>query len=544
MVIKYIDNVMFKKMMIGAATNLENNKNLVDSLNVFPVPDGDTGTNMNLTVQAAIKEINNVTENNINGIADAAAKGSLMGARGNSGVILSQLYRGFAKGITDPYQLSPRIVAEALKSAADTAYKAVMKPTEGTILTVARETAEKALEICDKSEDMVLFLEAVIKEAKNSLDRTPDLLPVLKQAEVVDAGGKGLLCLLEGAVAALKGVEIKREQSADDIVETEQEVSAFGSEDEIVFAYCTEFMIKNAKKTHEQFLPIILDKGDSIVCVGADDIIKVHIHTNNPGLVLSKAVTFGEIINIKIDNMKEQFRNRKKSANEQAKQVANQKKKDYGFVSIGFGDGIQKVFNDLKVDEFISGGQTMNPSTEDIIEAVNKINAENIIILPNNTNIILAAQQAKELSEKNLHVIPTKTIPQGISAMLAFNEELSVEENIADMTAAISNVKTGQVTYAVRDTSMNGLEIKKDDVIALMDKDIVNHGASIEEQSLELVKKMVDEDNFLITIFYGEMVEEKDAKALKSRVEEIASQCDIEIVYGGQPLYYYIISVE
>ncbi len=544
MVIKYIDNVMFKKMMIGAATNLENNKNLVDSLNVFPVPDGDTGTNMNLTVQAAIKEINNVTENNINGIADAAAKGSLMGARGNSGVILSQLYRGFAKGITDPYQLSPRIVAEALKSAADTAYKAVMKPTEGTILTVARETAEKALEICDKSEDMVLFLETVIKEAKNSLDRTPDLLPVLKQAEVVDAGGKGLLCLLEGAVAALKGVEIKREQSADDIVETEQEVSAFGSEDEIVFAYCTEFMIKNAKKTHEQFLPIILDKGDSIVCVGADDIIKVHIHTNNPGLVLSKAVTFGEIINIKIDNMKEQFRNRKKSANEQAKQVANQKKKDYGFVSIGFGDGIQKVFNDLKVDEFISGGQTMNPSTEDIIEAVNKINAENIIILPNNTNIILAAQQAKELSEKNLHVIPTKTIPQGISAMLAFNEELSVEENIADMTAAISNVKTGQVTYAVRDTSMNGLEIKKDDVIALMDKDIVNHGASIEEQSLELVKKMVDEDNFLITIFYGEMVEEKDAKALKSRVEEIASQCDIEIVYGGQPLYYYIISVE
>lgn len=544
MVIKYIDNVMFKKMMIGAAANLENNKNLVDSLNVFPVPDGDTGTNMNLTVQAAIKEINNVTENNINGIADAAAKGSLMGARGNSGVILSQLYRGFAKGITDPYQLSPRIVAEALKSAADTAYKAVMKPTEGTILTVARETAEKALEICDKSEDMVLFLEAVIKEAKNSLDRTPDLLPVLKQAEVVDAGGKGLLCLLEGAVAALKGVEIKREQSADDIVETEQEVSAFGSEDEIVFAYCTEFMIKNAKKTHEQFLPIILDKGDSIVCVGDDDIIKVHIHTNNPGLVLSKAVTFGEIINVKIDNMKEQFRNRKKSTNEQAKPVANQKKKDYGFVSIGFGDGIQKVFNDLRVDEFISGGQTMNPSTEDIIEAVNKINAENIIILPNNTNIILAAQQAKELSEKNLHVIPTKTIPQGISAMLAFNEELSIEENIADMTAAISNVKTGQVTYAVRDTSMNGLEIKKDDIIALMDKDIVNHGASIEEQSLELVKKMVDEDNFLITIFYGEMVEEKDAKALKARVEEIASQCDIEIVYGGQPLYYYIISVE
>lgn len=544
MVVKYIDNVMFKKMMIGAATNLENNKALVDSLNVFPVPDGDTGTNMNLTVQAAVREINNLTEDNINKIADAAAKGSLMGARGNSGVILSQLYRGFAKGITDPYQLSSRIIAEALKSAADTAYKAVMKPTEGTILTVARETAEKALEICDKSQDVVSFLEALIKEAKNSLDRTPDLLPVLKQAEVVDAGGKGLLCLFEGAIAALKGIEIKKEQSVDDIIETEQEISAYGSENEILFTYCTEFMIKNAKKTHEQFLPILMDKGDSIVCVGADDIIKVHIHTNNPGLVLSKAVNFGEIINVKIDNMKEQFRNRKKPTNENAKPVVNQKKKDYGFVSIGFGEGIQKVFYDLKVDEFISGGQTMNPSTEDIIEAVNKINAENIIILPNNSNIILAAQQAKELSEKNLHVIPTKTIPQGISAMLAFNEELSVEENVADMTTAISNVKTGQVTYAVRDTSMNGLEIKKDDIIALFDKDIVNHGAGIEEQSIEMVKKMVDEDNFLITIFYGEMIEENDAKALKAKVEEFASQCDVEVVYGGQPLYYYIISVE
>lgn len=546
MVIKYIDNIMFKKMMIGAAANLENNKALVDSLNVFPVPDGDTGTNMNLTVQAAVKEINSLTIFNVKDIADAAAKGSLMGARGNSGVILSQLYRGFAKGITDPYQITPKIAAEAFKSAADTAYKAVMKPTEGTILTVARETAEKALELCEKNEDMVIFLEEVIKEAKNSLDRTPELLPVLKQAEVVDAGGKGLVCLLEGALAALKGVEIKVEQTIDDIIDTQEEVSLFGSEDEIVFAYCTEFMIKNAKKTHEQFLPLILDKGDSIVCVGAEDIIKVHIHTNNPGLVLSKAVTFGEIINIKIDNMKEQFRNRKKATEEKTVgiQSISQSKKEYGFVAIGFGDGIQKIFYDLKVDAFVSGGQTMNPSTEDIIEAVNQINAEHIIILPNNSNIILAAQQAKELSEKNLHVIPTKTIPQGVAAMLAFNEELSVEENVTDMTSAISNVKTGQVTYAVRDTIMNGLEIKKDDIIALMDKDIVNHGPGVEEQSLELIQKMLDDDNFLITIFYGEMVEEKDAKALREKVEEFASQCDVEIVYGGQPLYYYIISVE
>ncbi len=542
MIIKYIDNIMFKKMLIGAATNLENNKSLVDSLNVFPVPDGDTGTNMNLTVQSAVKEINNLTEFSITKIAEAVAKGSLMGARGNSGVILSQLFRGFAKGMVDVNQITPRITAEAFKLASSTAYKAVMKPTEGTILTVARETADKALEICDSSTDMIIFLEDVIKQAKITLDKTPEMLPVLKQAGVVDAGGKGLLCLLEGALAALKGVEIKKEQNATEIIETQAEVSEYGSEDEIVFAYCTEFMIKNSIKSHEQFLPLIMDKGDSIVCVGSDDIIKVHIHTNNPGLILSRAVTFGEIINIKIDNMKEQFRNKQKSAPAQA--PVSTEKKEYGFVSIGFGEGIQKVFYDLKVDYFISGGQTMNPSTEDIIEAVNKINAEHIIILPNNSNIILAAQQAKELSEKNLHVIPTKTIPQGVSAMLAFNEDNSIEENVNDMTAAINTVKTGQVTYAVRDTSMNGLDIKKDDIIALHDKDIVNHGSGIEEQTLELIKKMVDEDNFLITIFYGEMIDEKAAKNLKDKVEEIAEQCDIEIVYGGQPLYYYIISVE
>ncbi len=542
MIIKYIDNIMFKKMLIGAATNLENNKSLVDSLNVFPVPDGDTGTNMNLTVQSAVKEINNLTEFSITKIAEAVAKGSLMGARGNSGVILSQLFRGFAKGMVDVNQITPRITAEAFKLASSTAYKAVMKPTEGTILTVARETADKALEICDSSTDMIIFLEDVIKQAKITLDKTPEMLPVLKQAGVVDAGGKGLLCLLEGALAALKGVEIKKEQNATEIIETQAEVSEYGSEDEIVFAYCTEFMIKNSIKSHEQFLPLIMDKGDSIVCVGSDDIIKVHIHTNNPGLILSRAVTFGEIINIKIDNMKEQFRNKQKSAPTQT--PVSTEKKEYGFVSIGFGEGIQKVFYDLKVDYFISGGQTMNPSTEDIIEAVNKINAEHIIILPNNSNIILAAQQAKELSEKNLHVIPTKTIPQGVSAMLAFNEDNSIEENVNDMTAAINTVKTGQVTYAVRDTSMNGLDIKKDDIIALHDKDIVNHGSGIEEQTLELIKKMVDEDNFLITIFYGEMIDEKAAKNLKDKVEDIAEQCDIEIVYGGQPLYYYIISVE
>jgi len=529
-------------MLLGAATNLENNKAMVDSLNVFPVPDGDTGTNMNLTVQSAVKEINNLTESSIQKIAEAAAKGSLMGARGNSGVILSQLFRGFAKGMADVNQVTPRVAAEAFKQAANTAYKAVMKPIEGTILTVARETADKALEICDNETDMVSFLENVIKQAKISLDKTPELLPVLKQADVVDAGGKGLICLLEGALAALKGVEIKKEQNTTEIVETVAEVSEFGSEDEILFAYCTEFMIKNSKKTHEKFLPLIMDKGDSIVCVGSEDIIKVHIHTNNPGLVLSKAVTFGEIINIKIDNMKEQFRNKHKATPTQA--PVSTEKKEFGFVSIGSGDGIEKVFYDLNVDYFISGGQTQNPSTEDILNAVDKINAEHIFILPNNSNIIFAAEQAKQLSSKNLHVIPTKFIPQGVAAMLAFNEESSVEENINDMTAAIGNVKSGEVTYAVRDTSMNGLDIKKDDIIAIFNKEIVNNGADIQEQTLALIKKMVDEDNFLITIFYGDSVDEKTANELKVKVEEIADQCDIEIVYGGQPLYYYIISVE
>jgi len=301
-------------------------------------------------------------------------------------------------------------------------------------------------------------------------------------------------------------------------------------------------MIKNSKKTHEQFLPLIMDKGDSIVCVGSEDIIKVHIHTNNPGLVLSKAVTFGEIINIKIDNMKEQFRNKHKATSAQA--PVSTEKKEFGFVSIGSGDGIEKVFYDLNADYFISGGQTQNPSTEDILKAVDKINAEHIFILPNNSNIIFAAEQAKQLSTKNLHVIPTKFIPQGVAAMLAFNEESSVEENINDMTAAIGNVKSGEVTYAVRDTSMNGLDIKKDDIIAIFNKEIVNNGAGIQEQTLDLIKKMVDEDNFLITIFYGDAVDEKTANELKDKVEEIADQCDIEIVYGGQPLYYYIISVE
>lgn len=538
MIIKYIDNVTFKKMLLGAAVNLENNKTIVDSLNVFPVPDGDTGTNMNLTVQAAVKEIQNLSESTITLIADAAANGSLMGARGNSGVILSQLLRGMSKGLKGANQIDCKIIAESFKSASDTAYKAVMKPVEGTILTVARETAEKAMAAYTEYEDVVVFLESLIEQAKDTLNRTPEMLKVLKQADVVDAGGKGLIFLLEGALAALKGIEIKQEKIENQVIETAVELEEFTSEDEIIFAYCTEFIIKNPLKTAEEFLSRIYDKGDSIVCVGNENIIKTHIHTNNPGQILAIAVKYGELTNIKIDNMKEQFRERLKDSHK------NQEKKKYGFVSIGMGEGIQKVFTNLNVDVFLSGGQTMNPSTEDILAAANKINAEHIIILPNNSNIILAATQAKKISDKNLYVVPSKTIPQGITALIAFKEENDIDENIEAMTEAVNEVKTGQVTYAVRDTVFNDIEIKKDEIIAIYDGEIVNHGENPEDEAIELISKMVDEDSFLVTLFYGDKVDKKTAEGIKAKIEEVAEDCDVEIIYGGQPLYYYIVSVE
>ncbi|MFA9422545.1 MAG: DAK2 domain-containing protein [Sedimentibacter sp.] len=537
--IKYIDSITFKKMLLGAAVNLENNKSLVDSLNVFPVPDGDTGTNMNLTVQSAIKEINNLPENTISRIAEAVANGSLMGARGNSGVILSQLFRGVSKGLVGASRIDCKIIAESCKAASDTAYKAVMRPVEGTILTVARETAEKAMATYAEYDDTVMFLESLIEQARNTLSRTPEMLKVLKQADVVDAGGKGLVLLLEGALAALKGVEIKKEETEQQIIATELELEEFTSEDEIVYAYCTEFFIKDATRSAEDFSSKIYDKGDSIVCVGNGNLIKTHIHTNNPGQILAIAVKYGELSKIKIDNMKEQFRERIKNSHKKSKE-----KKKYGFVSIGMGDGIQKVFTDLNVDIFLSGGQTMNPSTEDILEAANSINAEYVIILPNNSNIILAATQAKEISEKNLYVVPSKSIPQGVTALLAFKEENEIEENVKAMSEAVKEVKTGQITYAVRDTVFNDMEIKKDEIIGLSDGEIVSHGNSAEDEAIEVIKRMVDEDSFLITLFYGDRIDKKTAEGMKLRIEEIAEECDVEIIYGGQPLYYYIISVE
>lgn len=539
MIIKSIDNITFKKMLIGAAVNLENNKNIVDSLNVFPVPDGDTGTNMNLTVQSAIKEVNNVKDLTITSISEAASNGSLMGARGNSGVILSQLFRGVSRELKGTIKIDNKKIAEVLKSASDTAYKAVMRPVEGTILTVARETAEKALSTYDKYDDTVSFIESLIESAKETLQRTPDMLKVLKQADVVDAGGKGLIFLFEGALAALKGVEIKQENIEQTIVDTEIEIQEFGSEDDIKYMYCTEFFIKNSTKSSDDFLSKIYDKGDSIVCVGNGNLVKTHIHTNNPGQILAIASKYGELINIKIDNMKEQLRERQKNKKEK-----NTDKKKYGFVAIGTGDGIEKVFADLNVDVFISGGQTMNPSTEDIIGAAKDINADYIFILPNNGNIILAAKQAVEISEKNLFVVNSKTIPQGITAMLSFDETKAPEENLQAMNDVVKEVKTGEVTYAVRDTVFDDMQIKKDEIIALFDDNIISHGNNIEDEAVKLISNMVDEDSFLVTLFYGDKIDKKTAEKLKSRVEEITQDCDVELIYGGQPLYYYIISVE
>ncbi len=534
---KQIDVSEIKNIYRNLATNLENNKHIVDSLNVFPVPDGDTGTNMNLTMQSALKEILACDSLELYTIFKSAANGALMGARGNSGVILSQLLRGFAEGFKEENEANTRTLAKAMEKASKTAYKAVMKPIEGTILTVARESAEKAIDISKNTDDIIEFLEIVVDQAKDTLERTPEMLEVLKKSGVVDAGGKGYLLLVEGVLLTLKGEKLVSETPEEtNIKETEDELNRVNNVDEIKFAYCTELMVLNTEVTRREFLKQIKEKGDSIVCIKNDDILKVHIHTNNPGNILEIAGRHGEISNIKIENMKEQFRELNKSKREEPKK--------YSFVSIGMGEGIKNLFEDLMVDEFISGGQTMNPSTEDIIKSVDNVSGENIFILPNNSNIILAANQAAKLSEKNIIVVPTKTIPQGVSAMLAFDEDESPETNKENMIESISDIKTGQVTYAVRDTSVDTKDIKKDDLIGIFDGNIVSHGEEMKKVVQDLTEKMIDEDSYLVTLYYGEDVDEKEAEVIKSRIEEIASECDVEMINGSQPLYYYIISVE
>ncbi|MBF8982190.1 DAK2 domain-containing protein [Lutibacter sp. B2] len=525
-------------MIIRGAQCLEENKQEVDSLNVFPVPDGDTGTNMSLTMNSAKKEVQELSDDTVEKISQGLANGLLMGARGNSGVILSQIFRGFAKGCEGKEKLGILDFSQALKNAADTAYKAVMKPIEGTILTIAREIGEKAVELSKEQMYMDDFIKKLIEHAEKILDKTPDMLKVLKEAGVVDAGGKGLIFVFYGFYEALTGKEIISEPIDYNI---HKNVNVNIENTDIEFGYCTEFMIKGKDINIEKFKRTIVNYGDSMLVVGTADLVKVHIHTNHPGQVLEHGIKVGQLVDIKVDNMRVQHQN--KMLEGDLLQGENEMK-EYGIITVTMGDGLSNIFKDLNVDEVITGGQTMNPSTQDIKDAIDKIKAKNIFILPNNSNIILAANQAKELSDKNIIVIPTKTAPEGISAALAYNKELGVDENIENMTEAIKSVKTGQITYSVRNTQFNEMEIKEGDILGISDGNIVNVGKEIEKEAYDTIEKIVDEDDAVITIFYGEEITKEQADDLAEKLSDKYEDMDVEVYYGGQPLYYYIFSVE
>ncbi len=550
--IKNIDGPLLRKMIIFAAKNLENNKREVNDLNVFPVPDGDTGTNMALTIQFAAKEVAKLQNNSLSKIADAASSGSLMGARGNSGVILSQLFRGFAKACKNKNYLNIQDLSFALQSGSDMAYKAVMKPTEGTILTVARESAHYAVENSKDSENisMELFLKKVIQHSKEILEQTPNMLPVLKEAGVVDAGGKGLIYILEGAYKALFEKDILIEDTellmkADENQKSKGDISTA----DIKYTYCTELMILTKDSFIDKLKLYLTQIGDSLVVVGDEERIKVHVHTNNPGKVIEYALKIGEITNIKIDNMKEQHKNQLDLSYNDNQYVEENIKEDveekeFAFIAVATGEGITKVFMDLGVESVIQGGQTMNPSTEDFLIKIDKLSAKYIYILPNNSNILLAANQAKQISDKNIEVLPTKTIPQGISALLAFNPEKNKNDNFKQMKNAIKEVKSGQITFAIRNTQVNNLEIKKDDIIGLYEGKIVAVGKNINEVTIKLINEMIDENDELITLFAGQDISDEEIEKIQDMLEDKFSNIDIETHYGGQPLYYYIIAVE
>lgn len=549
MISNTIDGVMLKRVLKSSAALLELNKEEVNSLNVFPVPDGDTGTNMMLTVKSALKEGLEVEENNASKVALGASQGSLMGARGNSGVILSQLFRGFANGLKGNETIDIKLLAEALKQASETAYKAVMKPTEGTILTVARECGEYAMSIYRKEEDIAEFIKKVIAHGNQTLERTPEMLPVLKQAGVVDAGGKGLMYLYTGFYNALIGADDYANievEPLEPIKETKKHREHLDTDD-IEFGYCTEFMINTNYDDIDNLKDDLSKLGDSLLVVGGEGIIKVHVHTNNPGVALEAALKLGSLKDIKIDNMR--FQHEEVLLKDELIAISNKQEevaidKDYSFISVSIGDGIDEVFNNLNVDEIVSGGQTMNPSTEDFINAINKTSGRNIIILPNNSNIILAAEQTKNISDRNITVLETKNIPQGISALLAFNEEIGLEENIENMNEAIKSIVTSQVTYAVRDTEYNGSKIYKDDIIGLSGKEILCAGKDINDVTMELINKSYNDEASIITVLFGEDVAEELSNDLLERLENRYDDMDIEVIYGGQPLYYYIISIE
>ena len=540
-----------QKMFIAGAKNLEAKKEWINELNVFPVPDGDTGTNMTLTIMSAAKEVGAITEPTMETIAKAISTGSLRGARGNSGVILSQLFRGFTREIKKVDQIDVDVLSRACVKAVETAYKAVMKPKEGTILTVAKGMADKSCELVGKSDDLVHVIDEIIKHGDYVLSQTPEMLPVLKQAGVVDSGGQGLMTVIKGAFDALLGKEIDYTLEPVQTAGTKVTEEVPMDDVEIKFGYCTEFIInldkempKSEEKAFKEFLESI---GDSIVLVADDEIVKVHVHTNEPGVAITKALTYGSLSRMKIDNMREEHQERLiKNAEKMAEQQkADEPRKKYGFVAVSVGEGLDEIFKGLNVDYIISGGQTMNPSTEDILNAVDKINADNIYVLPNNKNIILAAQQAESLIEdKNIIVVPSKTIPQGISAMIGFIPDNSPEDNKEAMIDSMSYVKTGEVTYAVRDTVIDDKEIKEGNIMGIGDEGILAVGEEIDDTTINMIKEMQDEESEIVSLYYGAEVTEEAANKLADKIAEALPEIEVEVYPGGQPIYYYIASVE
>ena len=560
MATKTINVDVLAKMFLAGAQNIEAKKDYINELNVFPVPDGDTGTNMSMTIMSAAKEVTALNNPEMKDLAKAISSGSLRGARGNSGVILSQLLRGFTKAIKEEKEIDVLALAAACQRARDTAYKAVMKPKEGTILTVASGIATKAAEMAEETDDLEVFIPAVIEYAEEVLNKTPEMLPVLKEAGVVDSGGQGLLEVIKGGYDAFLGKEIDYSSIKPSTSVTVTKVNAEDTAD-IKFGYCTEFIILTEKEFTEEdeheFKKFLSSIGDSIVCVADDDVVKIHVHTNDPGLAIQKALTYGQLSKMKIDNMREEhqeklIRDAEKLAEEQAKEEAayEEKKtaeprKAMGFIAVSIGAGMNEIFKELGADYIIEGGQTMNPSTEDMLNAIDQVNADTVFILPNNKNIILAANQAKSLVEdKEIIVIPTKTVPQGITAIINFMPDADAKTNEEAMLEEIKNVKTGQMTYAVRDTHIDDKEIHEGDIMGIGDSGILAVGKDLEETTKELIANLVDEDSELISIYYGEEVSEEEAEKFAGEIEELYPDIDVDIQFGGQPIYYYVLAVE
>ena len=554
-----IDAKTLKKAFLAGAQNLEAKKEWINELNVFPVPDGDTGTNMTMTIMSAAREVAALEDPTMETLAKAISSGSLRGARGNSGVILSQLFRGFTKEIRQTESITTTVLANAFVRATETAYKAVMKPKEGTILTVAKGMSDKAVELVTETEDIISFAEQVIAHGDYVLSQTPEMLPILKQAGVVDSGGQGLMQVVKGALDGLLGKEIdltavEGNRPAIQVESSDIETS------EIKFGYCTEFII-NVEKPYDmdeehRFKGYLSSIGDCVVVVSDDDVIKVHVHTNDPGLAIQKALTYGSLSRIKIDNMREEHQEKlikeaekmakAQKAEEEAQEAkAEEPRKPYGFIAVSIGEGFGEIFKGIGVDYLIEGGQTMNPSTEDMLTAIDHVNADTIYILPNNSNIILAAEQATHLVEgKNIIVVPSKTVPQGITAIINFVPDMTPEENKANMIEEMSRVKTGQITYAVRNTVIDDKEISEGDIMGIADKGIVAVGKEVEDTALETIKTMLDDESELVTVYYGADVTEEQAEGFLEKVQEICGDCDVELQFGGQPIYYYLISVE